>query len=108
MSRITKRAHGPAQVANTTATKYTVGTGRRGVVKHLHVYNPSGAPVTFTWSIGADAAGTRILDAFSIAAGAEYNDYGPYTLEASEIIAAMAGTTNVLVLTIDVEETLLT
>lgn len=108
MSKINKRAHGPAQVSNAAATKYTVGTGRRSVVRHLHVANPSGSAATFTWSIGADAAGTRILDAKSIAANSEYDDYGPYTLEAAEIIQALSGTNNVLVLELDVEETLLT
>ena len=108
MSRINKRAHGPAQVSNVAATKYTVGTGRRAVVRHLHVQNPSASPLTFTWSIGADAAATRILDAKTIAANSELDDYGPYTLEAAEIIQALSGTNNVAVLTIDVEETLLT
>lgn len=108
MSRINKRAHGPAQVSNAAATKYTVPTGMRFVVRHLHVNNPSGSPVTFTWSIGVDAAATRIKDAFSIAAGADYDDYGPYTVEAAELIQALAGTNNILVLVIDGELTLLT
>jgi len=104
MAKINKRAHGPAQVSNAAATKYTVAANRRGVVRHLHVQNPSGGAVTFTWSIGADAAGTRILDAKSLPANTEIDDFGPYTLEAAEILQALSGTNNVLVLTIDVEE----
>jgi len=63
--RIAKRMSGPAVLGTTAATKYTVASGRRGIVRHVHVQNPSASPVTFTASIGADAAGTRIFDAFS-------------------------------------------
>lgn len=108
MAGITKRASGPALVSNAAATKYTVPTGRRAVIRHLHVNNPTGSAATFTWSIGADAAGTRELDAFSILAGTSLDDFGPYTMEAGEILQAFSGTNNVLVLHLDVEETLLT
>lgn len=100
-----KRVHGPALVTNAAATKYTVGTGLRAVIRHIHVQNPSGSPVTFTLSIGADAAGTRLFDAYSIAAGTYVDFWGPYTLAAAEIVQALAGTTNILTLTIDAEET---
>jgi hypothetical protein len=103
MARI-RRVHGPAQVSNVTATKYTVGAGLRAVVRHIHVQNPSGSPVTFTMSIGADAVGTRIFDAYSIAAGALLDHYCAYQLAAAELLAANAGTNNILTLTIDAEE----
>lgn len=109
MSKINKRAAGPALVTNAAATKYTVPAGRRAVVRHVHFVNPTGSIVNFTWSIGADASGTRIVDAIPVAANnGQYDDYGPYTLEATETIQALAGTNNVGTLTIDVEETLLT
>lgn len=99
-----KRVHGPAQVSNTAATKYTVGTGLRAVIRHIHVQNPSGSAATFTMSIGTDAAGTRIFDAYSIAANTYVDFWGPYTLAAAEIIQALSGTNNILTLTIDAEE----
>jgi len=98
------RLAGPAQVSNTAATKYTVPAATKTVVRHIHVQNPSGSPVTFTMSIGADAAATRIYDAFSIAAGQVLDVFCYYVLEAAEIIQALAGTTNILVLTIDGEQ----
>lgn len=107
MAVIKKRAHGPAQVSNVAATKYTVPTGMRFQITHIHVFNPGLVPATFTLSIGADAAGTRLYDAYSIAAGSPLDDYGPYTLEAAELIQALSGTNNVLVLTIDGELILL-
>lgn len=109
MPKIPSRITGPAQVATGPATVYTVPASTRAVIRHIHVYNPSASPVTFTMSIGADAAGTRLYDAFSIpAAGVgvftnKLDDYGPYTLEAAQVIQVAAGTNNILVLTIDAD-----
>jgi hypothetical protein len=107
--RVMKRMSGPAQVSNAAATKYTVAAGRRGIVRHIHIQNPSNAAVTFTMSIGADAAGTRLFDGaqFSLAAGQVFDHFGVYVLEAAELIQALAGTNNILVLTIDGEEEVL-
>jgi hypothetical protein len=108
--RTPKRVHGPAQVSNAAATKYTVPALTKAVIRHIHVSNPSGSPVTFTLSIGADAAATRVYDAYSIPAAAAgvsasvFDDWGPYELEPAEIVQAFAGTNNILVLTIDVDE----
>lgn len=98
-----RRVHGPAQVSNAAATKYTAPAGIRATVRHIHVQNPSGGVVTFTLSIGLDAAGVRIFDAYSIAAGDILDHYGIYALEPGEIIQAFSGTNNVLVLTIDAD-----
>jgi hypothetical protein len=113
MARIPKRLAGPAQVSNAATTKYTVPASTKTIVRHIHVENPSGSPVTFTLSIGADAAGTRIFDAYSIAAAAAGVDtsvldhFCYYVLEATEVIQALAGTNNILVLTIDGDEIVL-
>lgn len=104
MAKTAKRLHGPAQVAATAATKYTVPATTKTVVRHIHVQNPTGSAVTFTMSIGTDAAGTRIFDAYSIAANTVLDHFGLYVLEAAEVVQAGAGTTNVLTLTIDGEE----
>lgn len=105
--RIAHRQSGPAQVSNAAATKYTVAAGRRGIIRHVHIQNPSGSAVTFTMSIGADAAGVRLFDAFSIGANQILDHFCYYVLEAAEIIQAFAGTNNVLVLTIDGDEDVL-
>lgn len=105
--RIAKRMSGPAQVSNAAATKYTVAAGRRGILRHVHIQNPSGSAVTFTMSIGADAAGVRLFDAFSIGANQILDHFCYYVLEAAELIQAFAGTNNVLVLTIDGDEDVL-
>lgn len=100
MAKTAKRLAGPAQVSNAAATKYTVPSTTKTLVRHVHVYNPSGSPVNFTISLGTDAAGTRLFDAFSIPAGTPLDWYPYMIMDAAEIIQAFAGTNNVLTLTI--------
>lgn len=107
MPRIATRLAGPAQVSNAAATKYTVGSSKLGIVRHIHVSNPSGSSVTFTLSIGADAVGTRLFDTYSIAANSVLDHFCYYVLVATEVIQAFAGTNNVLTLTIDGDESVL-
>lgn len=107
MARIPTRLAGPAQVSNAAATKYTVPAVTKTIIRHVHVQNPSGAAVTFTMSIGADAAATRIFDAYSIAAGSVFDHFCYYVLSAAEIVQAFAGTNNILTLTIDGDEIIL-
>lgn len=107
MARIALRFHGPALVSNTAATKYTVPATRKSIVRHIHIFNSSGAAVTFTMSIGTDAAATRIFDAHTIAANSPFDHFGLYVLEAAEFLQAFAGTNNILTLTIDGEESVL-
>lgn len=104
MAKTPKRLAGPAQLSNAASTKYTVPGATTAVIRHIHVQNPSASAVDFTLSIGANAAGTRIFDGLPIAADSERSFWGPYTLTAAEIIQAVAGTNNILTLTIDGEE----
>ena len=107
MARIAKRLAGPAQVSNAAATKYTVPALTKTIIRHVHIQNPSGSAVTFTMSIGADAASLRIFDAFSIAAGTVLDHFCYYVVEAAEVVQAFAGTNNILTLTIDGDESIL-
>lgn len=100
MAKTAKRLAGPAQVSNAAATKYTVPSTTKTIVRHVHVYNPSGSYVTFTMSLGTDAAGTRLYDAFPIGPGQAFDWYPYKVMDAAEIIQAFAGTNNVLTLTI--------
>lgn len=105
MPKINKRLYGPAQLGNTTATRYTVPASTRAVVRQIYVHNPEGGSSrTYTISIGADAAGTRLRDAKTIAVGETQVIYGPFTLEAAEIIAAHASAASAVVMVIDGEE----
>jgi hypothetical protein len=104
MARTIKRMHGPAQVSNAAATKYTAPATGAAQIRHIHVSNPSGSAATFTLSIGADAAALRVFDAYSVAANSVLDHFGIYNLAAAEIVQAFSGTNNVLVLTIDGDE----
>lgn len=101
MPKMPTRLAGPALLTNAAATKYTVPAATQTILRHIHVENPTGAAVTFTMSIGADAAGTRIYDVFSIAAGAVLDVFCYYVLVAAEVVQAFAGTNNVMTLTLD-------
>ena len=107
MARIAKRLAGPAQVSNGALTKYTVPALTKTIIRHIHVENPSGSAVTFTLSIGADAAATRLFDAYSIGAGTIFDHFCYYVVDVGEIIQALAGTNNILTLTIDGDEIIL-
>ena len=107
MARIAKRLAGPAQVSNAAATKYTVPALTKTIIRHVHLQNPSAAAVTFTMSIGADAAAVRLFDAYSIAAGSVLDHFCYYVVDAAEIVQALAGTNNILTLTIDGDEIVL-
>lgn len=105
MPKINKRLYGPAQLGNTTATRYTVPASTRAVIRQITVINPEGGSTrTYTFGIGADAAATRIRDAKTIAAGVEHVIYGPFTLEAAEIFVAHASAATALVMVVDGEE----
>lgn len=104
MPKLPKRLAGPAQITNAAATKYTVPASTQTIVRHIHVSNTSAGAVNFTMSIGADAAGTRLYDAFPIAASSVLDAFCYYVLVAAEVIQAFGSTTNILVLTIDGDE----
>jgi len=109
MPRTPTRIVGPALIATGPTTVYTVPAVTKTVLRLLHVSNPSGSPVTFTLSIGADAAATRLWQTYSIPAAAagvtdsvrEIPTYIP--MEAAEILTLSAGTNNILNITISAD-----
>lgn len=106
MSREALTFYGPVAIATGPATVHTVPAVTKDIVRQIHLSNPSALPVTFTLSVGADAAGTRLWGAYSIpAAAAGVSDsvrdiYMYLPLEPAEIITLSAGTNNILVITI--------
>jgi hypothetical protein len=104
---IPKRLYGPAYVDLTDELVYTVPAGRRAVVRHIKYNNGTGGAVALTVSFGADAAGTRIFDGYSVAAGAALDHYCYYVLEAAETIRAHASADDTTEITIDGDEYIL-
>jgi hypothetical protein len=101
-----KRLQGPALLAAAAATVYTVPTGRVAVIRNIHVVNPTAGDLTFTMSIGADAAATRIFSAQMANAEDSWDSFAPFVLTAGETIQAYASAAASLTLTIDGEEEL--
>lgn len=107
MARIPKRLAGPLQVSNSATTRYTVPALTKTVIRHIHVSNPSGSAVTFTLTIGTDAAAVRLFDAYSIAANTVFDHFCYYPVDVAEIIQTNAGTNNVLVFVLNGDEIVL-
>lgn len=113
MARIPKRLYGPAVIATGPTTVYTVPALTKTIIRHIHISNPSASPVTITLSIGADAAGTRLMSTFSIPAAAagvtnSVQDIFWYQImDAAEILTLSAGTNNILVIVINGDEIVL-
>lgn len=93
MAKTAKRLYGPTALSTSAATKYTVPALTKTIIRHIHVSNTSAGAVTFTLSIGADATGTRLFDAYSIAAGAVLDWFGYMVIDAAETIQALASNT---------------
>ena len=104
MARTPKRLAGPLQVSNSATTRYTVPTSTKTIVRHIHLSNPSGSAVTFTLTIGSDAAAVRLFDAYSIAANTVFDHFCYYVVDAAEVMQTNAGTNNILVLTMNGDE----
>lgn len=113
MARIPKRLYGPAQIATGPTTVYTVPALTKTLLRQIHVSNPSGAAVTFTLSIGADAVATRLWATYSIPAAAagvtdSVRDIFLYIpMDVAEILTLSAGTNNILVIVITGDEIIL-
>lgn len=110
MPRTAKRLYGPAQIATGPATVYTVPALTKTIIRQIHVSNPSGSAVTFTLSVGADAAATRLWQTYSIPAAAagvtdSVRDIFMYlVMEAAEILTLSSGTNNTLVIVVTGDE----
>lgn len=110
MPRTAKRLVGPAQIATGPTTVYTVPALTKTIIRQIHISNPSGSPVTFTLSVGADAASTRLWQTYSIPAAAagvtdSVRDIFMYlVMDAAEILTLSAGTNNILVIVITGDE----
>lgn len=113
MARIPKRLAGPALVATGPTTVYTVPALTKTVIRYIHVSNPTASPVLFSLSIGADAAGTRLYQTYSIpAAAAGVTDsvrqiFLYQVMDAAEILTVSAGTNNVITVTVNGDEIVL-
>jgi hypothetical protein len=100
MADTLKRLSGPASLTNSAATVYTVPGATVAVIRDINVANTTGSAATFTLSIGADAAGTRLFSAVSVPANSTLQRTGSVVLAAGETLQAYSGTNAALTLTV--------
>ena len=86
---------GPASVGSGETTLYTA-TGT-GIIKWLHIANVTGTAATVKMSVGADAAGTRVLGDVSVPAN-DFLDLDVF-LPITTTLRAQSGTNNALTVT---------
>ena len=103
---IPKRLYGPAALAAVAATVYTVPAGRLAVIRNIHMVNGTAGDLTFTASIGADAAGTRIFSAETVSAETSFDSFAPFPMVAGEVLQVYASVAASLTITISGEEEL--
>ncbi len=73
MANTPKRMVGPKQLASSATTEYTAPAGG-AVIRMARFSNPGTTDRTVTASVGADAAGTRFYDAFTVPAGSVFSE----------------------------------
>lgn len=99
MADTLKRLAGPTLLTATAVTVYTVPAATTGVVRAIHVTNETGAPATFTLSVGVDGAGKRMFYQVPVANADMGLDWtGNLVLAAGEVLQAYSGTASALTL----------
>jgi hypothetical protein len=99
MTDTAKRLAGPESIGNSEETLYTVPAATTAILRNIHIANTTSSAATIKLSIGADAAGTRILSDLSVPANGTYDWSGFLVLAATETLRATGGTNNALTLT---------
>lgn len=95
----------PTQLTNAAATLATSpAAGSKWIIRHLHFANTDTAAHTINFSLGADAAGTRLISGKSIPANDVLDEYGIWEVAASTVLQGFADTT--LKVTVTVSGTL--
>jgi hypothetical protein len=90
MADVLKRLVGPLQLANATATVYTVPAATTTTIRSIHIANTTSGGISFYLSIGTDAVGTRLYSGYTIGAGDVYDWTGTIVLNATETLNAHA------------------
>ncbi len=100
MGDIAKRIVGPTQLGTAAATVYTVPASTTTILRHIKVCNESSSAVSFTLSIGADAAGKRLYYQVSIPGNGVLDWSGFEILAAAETLQSYASASTSLTLTL--------
>lgn len=101
MAGTVKRTFGPLALTTTLTTNvYNQSSALiYDVIKHIHIANKTGSAATFSlWlgATGANAAGTELFTAVSVAANDYFDWYGNLKMVSTDFLVGGAGTTTAL------------
>lgn len=100
MTDTAKRLGGPEKIGTAEETLYTAGGSTVAIIRNIHICNTTAAGATIKMSIGADAAGTRIMSDVRVEAYSMYDWSGFLVLGNSETLRAQSGTADALTVTV--------
>lgn len=109
MAGTLKRTVGPVALSSTLTTNvYNQGSALiYDIIRHIHIANKTGSAATFSlWlgATGANAAGTELFTAVSVAANSVYDWYGALKMASTDFLVGGAGTATALTLTAEGEQ----
>lgn len=100
MAKTATQLKAPGQLANVAATVFTTPTGLT-IIRYIHVINQTASSVSFTMSLGADSATTRIFDAYPISAFTTLDFFTYHVVASGVTVQAFASSASALNLTVD-------
>ena len=101
MADTASRLYGPTQLGTGAATIYTSPASTTTIVRHMVAVNTATVAAKLTISIGADAAGTRIVPTITLAPGTTFEIKGFIVLAAADILQAYSDTASAITLTVN-------
>lgn len=101
MADVAARLSGPSVLGTSAVTIYTSAASTTTIVRHIIAVNTSTVGAQFTMSIGADAAGTRIVPTITLAPKATVEMKGFIVLAAAETLQAYSDTASAITLTVN-------
>jgi hypothetical protein len=108
MAGTLKRLAGPVALSSTLTTNIYNNTSAlvTTVVRHIHIANKTASAATYTiylGATGANAAGTELYFAVSLAANSVHDHYCSLFLASTDFLVGGAGTATALTITIEGE-----
>jgi len=92
-------------MTTTQTTIYTVPAASQDVIKNIDITNTSASPVTCSLNLvpsgGTVGAGNFLFGTVSIAANSTMHWTGTRVMNTGDFISVIAGTTNILVISVD-------
>lgn len=103
-----KRLAGPAYLASSVADIYTPPASTiYTVIRHIHIANVTGGPVTFTLYVGAtggSTGGTELFKAVTVAANSAFDYYTTLKMLSTDFLSGLASVATSLTIVVEGEQ----